>query len=289
MGRVALLGAVLLLVPDWVIAQTVSALDVDYNGAIEYADDKDRLDVFMPLGAQNAPVLVYFHGGALMFGDKSLGQIVAERLMPLGVGVVSANYRLSPAVQHPAHVQDAAAATAWVISNIARYGGDPSRVFVAGHSAGAYLAALLALDESHLATHGVDGSVLAGAIAISPFLYVEETAQVRPTAVWGEDPAQWLKASVTPHIAAGKVPMLLIYADGDDPWRRAQNERFGNAMRAAGNHDVQVVQVPDRDHASLVAEITADDDAIGDLVVAFTSGGAATTTTRGAPASTSPD
>ena len=65
--------------------------------------DKDRLDVHMPDGVGGAPVLVYFHGGALMVGDKSLGDIVATRLLPLGIGVVSANYRLSPGVQHPTH------------------------------------------------------------------------------------------------------------------------------------------------------------------------------------------
>ena len=97
---------------------------------------------------------------------------------------------------------------------------------------------------------------------------MEETAADRPKDVWGENPADWLKASVTPYITAGKGPMLLIYADGDDEWRRDQNDRFGEAMRAAGNR-VRVVEVPNRTHNSIMSAMNADDDQIGGLVRRF--------------------
>lgn len=249
--------------------QTVTALDVDYVTGQDYANDKDKLDIYMPLGAVNAPVVVYFHGGGLMYGDKNLGQIVAKRLLGLGIGVVSANYRLSPGVMHPAHVEDAAAATAWVKKNIAQYGGDPAQLYVSGHSAGAYLATLLALDPAHLGAHEIGLDEIRGAIPISPFLYVEETAKERPTSIWGEVPLDWLAASVTPHIAADKPPMLLIYADGDDPWRRAQNEKLARELTNVGNKHVQAIEMANRDHLSLIAEITAEDDQIGALVTSF--------------------
>ena len=249
--------------------QTVTALDVDYLPGIDYADGKDQLDIYMPLGKANAPVVVYYHGGGLLYGDKSLGQVVAKRLVAQGVGLVAANYRLSPGVMHPAHVQDAAAATAWVYNNIARYGGDPTRLFVSGHSAGAYLAALLALDPQHLKKHDMQLTDIRGAIPISPFLYVEETARERPKTVWGEAPLDWLAASVTPHIAAGKPPMLLIYADGDDGWRRAQNEQLARELTMVGNGHVRAIELPNRDHRSLIGEINAKDDQIGALVAAF--------------------
>lgn len=165
--------------------QTVTALDVDYLPEADYADHKDRLDIYLPLGATKTPVVVYFHGGGLLYGDKSLGQVVAKRLLAHGIGLVSANYRLSPGVMHPAHVEDAAAATAWVFKNIADYGGDPQQLYVSGHSAGAYLAALLALDPQHLGRHQMSPGDIRGAIPISPFLYVEETARDRPKTVWG--------------------------------------------------------------------------------------------------------
>ncbi len=243
--------------------------NVDYVAGSDYANDKDKLDLFMPEGIDDAPVLVFFHGGALTAGNKSAGEALATRFVPQGVGIVSANYRLSPGVMHPAHTQDAAAAFAWVVENIERYGGDPERVFVSGHSAGAYLAALVALDPSYLAAHGLGLEAVRGAIPISAFLFVEETARDRIKTVWGEDPAAWLSASVTPHIVPGRPPMLLIYADGDDAWRRGQNEKFGEAMHAAGNHDIRIVQVPDRNHTSLMSRMNASDDQIRDLVLSF--------------------
>jgi acetyl esterase/lipase len=259
----------LLLSTCSVAGQGVVADDVDYVGGADYEDGRDLLDVYMPEGAERAPVVVFFHGGALMSGDKSSGQVLARRLVPNGIGVVSANYRLSPSVEHPAHMQDAAAATAWVLAHIADYGGDPSRVFVSGHSAGAYLAALLVLDPAYLARHDLALSSLRGAIPISAFLYVEETAAERPKVVWGADPADWLAASVTPHIGPNAPRMLLIYADGDADWRRAQNDRFVQAMTTAGAPAVRVVEVPGRDHLSLMTALNDADDRIGDLMTRF--------------------
>lgn len=204
-----------------------------------------------------------------MLGDKSLVDVVAERMLTLGIGVVAPNYRLSPTVQHPAHTEDAAAALAWTIANIADYGGNPERVFVAGHSAGAYLAALLTLDASYVARHGLPHDVIAGAILISPFLYVEETAKNRDKTVWGSNPDDWLAASVTPHISAGKAPMLLQYADGDEQWRKDQNERFVQQMQAVGNTSVQAQELPDRDHRTLISRITEASDQIGIQVREF--------------------
>lgn len=246
--------------------------DIDYRAGVEWADSKDRLDVHMPDSAEPAPVLVYFHGGALMFGDKSLGDPVAERLVPLGIGVVSASYRLSPGVVHPAHVEDAAAALAWTVGNIGDFGGDPRRIYVAGHSAGAYLAALLTLDPGFLQPHGVPGDAIAGSVLISPFLYVEETAPERPKTVWGPDPEAWLEASVTPRLAGAKPPTLLLYADGDEAWRKSQIRRYVAALAAAGNA-ATAVELPRRDHRSLISDIGAPDDRIGDLVVAMVAAG----------------
>jgi acetyl esterase/lipase len=243
--------------------------DIDYRPDLSVADGRDRLDVFMPQGAEGVPVVVFFHGGGLLEGDKQHGAILAQRLVPEGVGVVSANYRLSPAFSHPTHLQDAAAAFAWVVANIADFGGDPGRVFVSGHSAGAYLAAMLALDARLLEAHGLGADAVAGAMPISPFLYVEETAKDRPKTVWSEDPAVWLEASVTPHIAAGKGPMLLVYADGDDDWRRAQNERFAAAMQAAGSRAITATQVAERNHTTVFTGLNEPDDPVGPLLLDF--------------------
>lgn len=262
-------AAIVLLTAAPLRAEVVVTRGVDYMAGVDYEGGKDLLDVYMPGGAEDVPVVVFFHGGALRAGDRSYGYLVATRLVPLGIGVVSPSYRLTPSVTHPAHVQDAAAATAWVIENIGRYGGNPEKVYVAGHSAGGYLAALLAVNPKYLGDHDLTPASIRGAIPIGAFLYVEEVAADRPKDVWGANPKDWEAASVTPHISGADVRMLLIYADGDDEWRRQQNDRFGAAMRAAGNHGVRVVEVPNRDHSSLLTGLNAEDDRIGDLIRKF--------------------
>ena len=228
--------------------------DIDYVDGVDYADDKDKLDVLMPVGATNAPVLVFFHGGALQNGDKRTGEVLASTLVAEGIGVVTANYRLSPGVMHPAHTEDATAAFAWTKQHIAEYGGDPDRVFVGGHSAGAYLAALMSLDPSYLKAHGMGLSAIRGALPVSPFLYVEETARDRPKTVWGTSEKDWFQASVTPYVGAGKPPMLLMYADGDDAWRREQNERLKIQLSTAGSK-VNAVEIADRTHGSIMSKM----------------------------------
>ena len=269
LGASAMTAAPQAATPAEAVVPGVADLDIDYRPDDDIADGRDLLDIYMPEGSALAPVVVFFHGGALMEGDKDHGAFLARRLVPAGVGVVSANYRLSPAFAHPTHLQDAAAAVAWVLENIADYGGDPDRVFVTGHSAGAYLAAVLALDPSLLGMHSLGLDAIAGSLPISAFLYVEETAKDRPKSVWGEDPAVWLQASVTPHIAPGKGRMLLIYADGDDDWRKAQNERLATAMQAQGNSAITTDEVSGRDHTTILTALNEADDQVGTLMLEF--------------------
>ena len=269
--RLSILGGLLLtLAAASTAGQTgiTAHRDLDYVDGVDYADDKDTLDVLMPMGATNAPVIVFFHGGALQSGNKSTGALLASTLVAEGIGVVTANYRLSPGVMHPAHMEDATAAFAWTTRHIAEYGGDPDRVFVGGHSAGAYLAALMTLDPSYLKTHGLTLSAIRGALPVSPFLYVEETARDRPKTVWGTDEKVWLAASVSPYVGAGKPPMRLIYADGDDDWRRAQNERLKTALSKAGS-TVDTVEIADRTHVSSMTKMGDTGDATVKQIAAF--------------------
>ena len=265
----------IILSPVLVNAQVIITKDIDYIADAVYDDNKDFLDIYMPEGKKDAPVIVYFHGGALLMGNKSLGKDIGHKVAESGIGLVSVNYRLSPDFQHPAHLNDVAAATAWVIKNIEKYGGNPEKVYVAGHSSGAYLAALLAIDFSALQAHSIEQSKLKGAILISPFLYVEETAKDRiqkdsiHETIWGDNPQSWMQASVTPHILANRDNILLIYADGDEAWRKEQNERFAAAMTAAGNLRVFTKEVPNRTHATLLTAILDNDDRIVKLISDF--------------------
>jgi acetyl esterase/lipase len=247
---VGLAGAVL------VHAQTFEVnvvKDVDYIANLDYAGGKDRLDLYIPKNVANAPVILSIHGGLLMQGDRAEEVFVGRRFAAAGYLTAVISYRLSPEVSHPAHVQDAAAAFAWVKRNIRQHGGDPNRVIVIGHSAGAYLAALLATDSRYLAAHKLSVNDIKGIVPVSGFFWVEKegVAPDRPQEVWGADPNIWMEASPPRYLRADLPPVLLIYTDGDEDWRRKQNEEMAAAYRSAGHKDVTVRRVDGRTHMSV--------------------------------------
>ena len=242
--------------------------NVDYVSDADYANDKDKLDLYLPEGRTGFPVVVFFHGGGLRNGDKDASSHVGQAFAASGIGAAIVNYRLSPDVSHPAHAQDAARSVAWVHANISEHGGDPEKVFLAGHSAGAYLAVLLVLDDRYLGEHTLQPTSLAGSMPISGFFYVDEVAPDRPKEVWGEEPAGWLDASPAEYLRTDAPPLLLVYADGDDAWRREQNERLADALRAKGHADVAAVQISNRDHQGIWKSLAVDDVTL-DQMVAF--------------------
>ena len=129
----------------------------------DYARRMCRLDVACPPDAEDEPVVVWFHGGGLTGGKRA----VPEGLMKKGFVVVGVGYRLIPHVGTLDIVDDAAAAVAWVFDHIADYGGSPSKIYIAGHSAGGYLVNMVGLDRSRLARYGKEADSLAGIIPFS--------------------------------------------------------------------------------------------------------------------------
>ena len=121
---------------------------------------------------------------------------------------------------------------------------------------------------------GLKDDVL-GAVLVSPFLFVEETAPDRIAQdsvyafIWGMDPAQWLHASLTPHLTKHRDNILLIYADGDADWRKDQNRRFAERLRDAGSLNLYSHEVPNRDHGSLMGKILDHDDQVLRLTIDF--------------------
>ena len=124
--------------------------DVAYNDAPDADADKQTLDLYLPKGQKDFPVLFFVHGGTWKSGDRKQYPRLGEAFASRGLGTVVINYRLSPKVQHPAHIQDVAKAFAWTCANIGKYGGDADQIFCMGHSAGGHLVSLLATDESYL-------------------------------------------------------------------------------------------------------------------------------------------
>jgi len=245
--------------------------DVDYLSTAEYAGRKDRLDVYAPAGAAGAPVVVSIHGGALREGDKSKETFVGELLARAGFVAMIINYRLSPGVMHPAHVEDAAHAVAWARTHAATYGGDPQKLFVIGHSAGAYLTALLATDARYLARYQMTPKDLKGVVPVSAFFYVDRkgVAPDRPKDVWGTDPAAWPAASPAAYPRPDAPPMLLLYADGDAEWRRQQQADFQADMKKAGASKVETRMITGRDHSSIWGRMTHANDETAAAIIAF--------------------
>jgi len=133
------------------------------ESAARYRTERCRLDIYYPARKKGFKTVVWFHGGGLTEGEK----FIPEPLTDKGIAVVAVNYRLSPAARSPAYIQDAAAAVAWTFKHIEEFGGDPSQIYVSGHSAGGYLALMLALDKGWLAAEGIDADRVAAYYPIS--------------------------------------------------------------------------------------------------------------------------
>jgi acetyl esterase/lipase len=235
----------------------------------EPAPPKGRLDLYLPKGAHGFPVIVSIHGGALLEGDKSSQEFVGQRFAAAGIGVAVINYRLSPDVSHPAHVRDVAAAFAWVKRFIPEFGGLADRVFLIGHSAGAYLATLVATDGRYLSAHRLAPKDIRGLVAVSAFFWVDRVAAQRPKTVWGQSTIDWLDASPPRHLTSGLPPTLFVYADGDDAARRRQNLDMAQAARARGNKRVELIEVRGRDHSTLWQRIAEQGDEVAERIISF--------------------
>ncbi|WP_281631588.1 alpha/beta hydrolase [Flavobacterium luteolum] len=146
--------------------KTVSGLNY-YSELIcskdEYLKDKCRLEIYYPENAKDAATIIWFHGGGLTNGQAE----IPDALKKSSFIVVGVDYRLSPKVKAPGYIEDAAAAAAWVFENIHKYGGSPNKIFIAGHSAGGYLALMITLDKNYLLKYNIDADRVAGIVPLS--------------------------------------------------------------------------------------------------------------------------
>jgi acetyl esterase/lipase len=229
------------------------------------------LDVYPPTHGCPAPVVVWVHGGGWQVGDKRNQMADKVRLWrDAGYGVVSVNYRLTdpsaPApVQYPTHDEDVAAAIAWVHGHVARFGGDPGRIAVLGHSAGAQIVATVATDARFLGAHGLGLDALRCAGALDTEGY--DVAAPAGAGVelyreaFGDDPATWAEASPNTHVAPGTgIPHFLVVERGT-PRRRRQADSFVTRLRAAAV-PVTVVDAAPLSHAEVNSSIGRPGDTV---------------------------
>jgi acetyl esterase/lipase len=232
-----------------------------------YALERCRLDVYLPAGRENFPLVVWFHGGNLVAGNRQDARNVAEMLVANGIGCIVPSYRLSPRATYPAYIEDAAAACAWARTHAASLHADPSRVFIGGHSAGAYLSLMLALDERWLKTVQLSPFAFAGYIPVSGQTLTHVT--IRDERHLSADTGLADEASPMYHGSAHTPPMLLLWGDHDLPARAEENALLLARLQAAGNRMVEGHLQTARDHGSIINRMEQADDPARQLVLGF--------------------
>jgi acetyl esterase/lipase len=234
------------------------------------------LDVYSPPDAKNLPVVFWIHGGGWQTGDKSSVQIKPQAFNDKGFVFVSTNYRLLPQVDMGTIVRDIAQSIHWVHDHIAEYGGDPQRLFIMGHSAGAQLAALVCTDDRYLKAEGLSLAIIKGCVPVDGDTYdvpaIIETAETRRRAhgqpqpkfghreKFGNDPAKHREFSAVTHVAKDKgIPPFLIMHVAEHPDTSAQAQRLANVLKSAGI-TVRVFGAQESSHNKINADLGLPDD-----------------------------
>ncbi|MDO9453143.1 MAG: alpha/beta hydrolase [Stagnimonas sp.] len=213
-----------------------------------------KTDVYTPKGAANAPVVVFFYGGRWSEGSKDLYEFVGGALAKQGFIAVVPDYRLYPKVKFPVFVEDSAKAVRWAHDNAARYGGDAGRLFVMGHSAGAYNVAMLATDESYLKAVGGSRQWLKGMIGLAgPYDFLPFTDDDIKD-MFGP-PERYASTQPINHVDGTNPPMLLMHGEDDVSVFPKNTRNLANKIKAAGG-PVETVFYPKLSHSWIVATLS---------------------------------
>jgi len=224
------------------------------------------------------PILIFVHGGGWSNGDKAgVGHKPAWAARN-GWVFVSVNYRLSPDVIHPEHARDVAAAIAWVKANASTFNGDPERIAIMGHSAGAHLAAIVSSDESLLAEHALTPADLSAAVLLDGAAYnLPRRMKIPPNGrlgdmyamAFGKDPELWERASPTLQAKPGdKLPPLFCVHAGRRIEARIEGREIVAAWQAA-DAEATLHHAPDKDHAAINRGLGIEGDSDTNAIEAF--------------------
>lgn len=214
-----------------------------------YSRERCRLDVYHPVDTAGLPVVVWFHGGGLTGGERH----IPGELKRSGLVVVAPNYRLLPKAEIKDCIDDAAAAVAWTFRNIAKYGGDPSKIFVAGHSAGGYLTSMIGLEKKWLEKYGVDADSIKGLVpysgqAITHFALRKERGISELQPVVDEYAPMF-------HVRKDAPPYIIITGDRETELfgRYEESAYLWRLLRLVGHPDVRIYEIDGHDHGAMVS------------------------------------
>jgi acetyl esterase/lipase len=259
------------------ISASIGAQDIQRD--IPYVPSghaRQVLDVYSPKGANKLPVVFWIHGGGWQTGDKSSVQHKPQAFMDRGFVFVSTNYRLFPDVDMGTIIRDIAKGVHWVHHNIAKHGGDPNRILVMGHSAGAQLAAIICTDDRYLKAEGLSLAIIKGCVPVDGDTYdvpaIIATAEARWEAhglpwakvghrvKFGNDPAKHKDYSAVTHVSANKgIPPFLVFYVSGHPDVTAQAQRFGNVLKEA-KVPVTLFGARDTTHTKINNDLGTPDD-----------------------------
>lgn len=255
----------------WPVREVREVRDLRYVAGEKSHRTKHLLDLYLPVGLDGAPLVMFIHGGAWKLGDKrqtpriyaNVGRAIARA----GFGCAVINYRLTPEVVHPGHIEDCAAAFAWLHDNAGRHGLDASRMFVSGQSAGAHLCALLATDPKYLRVHGLELDAIAGAIPISGVF------DVRVGLGWlreafGPDAAVRRDASPMLNVDGDEPPFALLWAEDEMLNLEVSSKMLARRLRRHGIA-VEAAEIAGRTHVTIITEFGSDGDATAEKLLAF--------------------
>lgn len=225
--------------------------DVSYRTTTgnEYALERCKLDIYFPEGKQDYPTVVWFHGGGLSSGNKS----VPEQLKNNRIAVIAVNYRLLPQGTLTDCIDDAAASVAWVFHEIEKYGGNKDKIFVSGHSAGGYLAAMIGLDKKWLQAYDIDADDIAGIIpfsghAISHFAY-RQSKGMKDTQPSIDEFAPLF------YVRPDAPPLVIISGDRELEMlgRYEENAYFWRMMKVVGHKESYLYELDGYNHGDMAA------------------------------------
>ena len=220
---------------------------------------RQKLDVYSRPGLSGAPIAIYIPGGGFSGGDKRQDNVffgnVGRFFAGHGIVGITANYRLSPEVSWPAASSDLADVVRFVKANASRFGGDPNRIVIFGHSAGAAHVASYVFDPDLKGHEAVAGAVL------SSGLYVLRRSELRPNVVqyFGDDEATFERRSAVTHVAGTKVPVLLTVAEYDPVYLATPTFELAIALTRRDGHAPELLRLDDHNHFSCICSIGTDD------------------------------
>lgn len=224
----------------------------DVDASVAYGEGSRRtLDVYRPGRVENAPVIVFFYGGSWQGGRKERYRFAAAALVRCGFVVMVPDYRVFPEVRFPGFIEDGSLAVRFARDNARRYGGDPGRLFVMGHSAGAHIAAMLALDGRWASEAGVPPATIAGLIGLAgPYDFLPLRGTLKT--IFGD--ADRRETQPIAYVTPGAPPAFLATGAMDRVVDPGNSERLAARLAAAGC-DARWKSYPGLGHMLIVAAL----------------------------------